>query len=83
MITKFPESGIFFTSDTHFCHKKILEFCDRPWNSIEEHDEALIDNWNSIITPDDTVFHLGDFCFGGAPKWKEILKQLNGHIYLI
>ena len=83
MITKFPESGIFFTSDTHFCHKKILEFCDRPWNSIEEHDETLIDNWNSIITPDDTVFHLGDFCFGGAPKWKEILKQLNGHIYLI
>lgn len=43
----------------------------------------MIDNWNSRIGNDDTVFHLGDFCFGGAPKWKQIREQLNGHIYLI
>ena len=83
MITKFPESGVFFTSDTHFNHEAILRFCDRPFTSIQEHDKVLIDNWNSVVGPEDTVFHLGDFCFGGFPKWKEIREQLNGHIILI
>ena len=73
MITKFPENGVFFTSDTHFNHRAIVNLCKRPFNSIEEHDQALIDNWNSV----------GDFCFGGFPKWKEIRSQLNGHIILI
>ena len=83
MITKFTGDGLFFTSDTHFNHKAIIGFCNRPWKSIEEHDQALIENWNSVVSPDDTVFHLGDFVFGGFPKWKEIVEQLNGHIYLI
>lgn len=83
MITKFTGNGLFFTSDTHFNHANILRFCNRPWESIEEHDQALIENWNSVVSPDDTVFHLGDFVFGGFPKWKEIAEQLNGHIYLI
>lgn len=83
MITKFTGNGLWFTSDTHFKHSKILEFCNRPFNTIEEHDQTLINNWNSVIGPDDTVFHLGDFVFGGFPKWKEIRDQLNGHIILI
>lgn len=83
MITKFSESGIFFTSDTHFNHSNILRFCNRPFSSIEEHDKALIDNWNSVVSPNDTIFHLGDFCFGGSDKWKSIRQQLNGHIILI
>lgn len=83
MVTKFPEEGIWFTSDTHFNHSKIIEFCKRPYSSIEEHDAALIKNWNDLVSPEDTVFHLGDFCYGGAPKWKEIISQLNGHIILI
>lgn len=83
MVTKFPESGVFFTSDTHFGHKNILDFCHRPFSCIEEHDEVLIANWNSVVGPDDTVFHLGDFAFGGYPFWEKIVKQLNGHIILI
>lgn len=83
MITKFTGNGLWFTSDSHFKHSKILEFCNRPFNTIEEHDQTLIHNWNSVVGPDDTVFHLGDFVFGGFPKWKEIRDQLNGHIYLI
>lgn len=83
MLVKYPEEGIYFTSDTHFGHENIIRFCNRPFNSIEEHDKTLIDNWNSIISPDDTVFHLGDFAFGGYPFWKTIREQLNGHIILI
>ena len=83
MITKFPEKGVFFTSDTHFGHDFVRKICNRPWDTIEEHDKGLIDNWNSVVSNEDTVFHLGDFCFGGAPKWKSIREQLNGHIILI
>lgn len=83
MLTKFSGEGLFFVSDTHFNHESILKFCNRPFKSIEEHDRTLINNWNSIIGQDDTVFHLGDFCFGNPSKWQEILSQLNGHIYLI
>ena len=83
MITKFTGDGLWLTSDTHFCHENILRFCKRPFSSIEEHDKVLIDNWNSVIDPEDTVFHLGDFCFGGYPKWIAIREQLNGHIILI
>lgn len=83
MITKFTGDGLWFTSDTHFGHENILRFCQRPWNNIDAHDKALIDNWNYVVKPNDTVFHLGDFCFGGYPKWKEIREQLNGHIILI
>ena len=83
MITKFSGDGLWFTSDSHFNHSAILKFCSRPFNTTEEHDLKLIENWNSVVGPEDTVFHLGDFCFGGRPKWKEIREQLNGHIILI
>lgn len=75
--------NVFFTSDTHFCHGKILEFCNRPFSSVDEMDKKLIENWNSVVGKNDIVFHLGDFCFGGPLKWTNVLDKLNGHIYLI
>lgn len=44
---------------------------------------ALITNWNNKVPPDGLVFHLGDFAWGGYPKWREIREQLNGDIILI
>ncbi len=76
-------SHVFFTSDTHFCHRNIIRFCNRPFKTTEEMDEAMIEAWNRKIGPDDTVFHLGDFCWGGSEKWNDILNRLNGHIHLI
>ena len=46
-------------------------------------DQTLIDNWNSVVGPNDYVFHLGDFCFKGTQYWDNILNQLNGHKFLI
>ena len=83
MVTKYPESGIFFTSDTHFGHSKIIDYCKRPFSSIEEHDKILIQNWNNIVGQDDTVFHLGDFAYGNSQFIDNIIKQLNGNIILI
>lgn len=83
MVTKYPESGIFFISDTHFGHSKIIDYCKRPFSSIEEHDKALIQNWNNTVGQDDTVFHLGDFAYGNSQFIANIIKQLNGNIILI
>lgn len=82
-INKFDGSKVFFTSDTHFCHSNIIRFCHRPFKDAEEMNETIIANWNSVVAPDDHVFHLGDFCFGGAAEWTKILNRLNGKIHLI
>ena len=76
-------SKIFFTSDTHFGHANILEFCHRPFENVEEMNHKLIENWNKKVPEDGLVFHLGDFAWGGYPFWKQIREQLNGHIILI
>lgn len=70
-----------FTSDTHFFHKNILKYCpQRPWESVDEMNEALVENWNSRISPTSVVFHLGDFAFCGSTKMNELLTRLNGKI---
>ena len=80
---KFEEDNLFFTSDTHFSHGNIMGFCSRPFKNIEDMNEQLIANWNRVVPPDGIVFHLGDFCMGGAAEWTKILDCLNGRIYLI
>jgi len=73
----------FFTSDTHFGHAAIIQYCSRPYKSVEEMNQVLIDNWNSKVKKDDIVYHLGDFIFGGSKLWYEIFSKLNGNIVLI
>jgi calcineurin-like phosphoesterase family protein len=80
---KFDGDRVFFTSDTHFYHSNIINFCGRPFKNVEVMNETLIANWNSVVGPDDIVFHLGDFCLGGSAEWTNILNRLNGKIYLI
>lgn len=74
---------IWFTSDTHFSHDNIIRFCNRPFKDVNHMNEVLIENWNSLVQPEDTVFHLGDFAWGGSDVWNKILQRLNGHIHLI
>ena len=81
--TKEEAEHLFFTSDTHFDHKNILKYCKRPFSSVEEMNQGLIDNWNSVVGKDDTVFHLGDVTFGGNTNLIKYVSQLNGHIILI
>lgn len=80
---KYDGRKVFFTADTHFCHRNIISFCSRPFKDVEEMNETIIANWNRTVGPDDTVFHLGDFCLGGSDEWNRILDRLNGRIYLI
>lgn len=77
-----------FTADTHFGHANIIKYTKRPFKSIEHMDRELIRRWNEKVKPEDTVFHLGDFCFkggkeGGLNKYDFYESQLNGKIILI
>lgn len=76
---------IWFTSDTHYGHKKVIEYCNRPFAGVDEMDEALIARWNALVSPDDHVYHLGDFAMGPdlAARTKALRKQLKGKITLI
>ena len=77
------EIKIFITSDNHFNHKNIIKYCDRPFDSVEEMNEAMIERWNETVSKDDVVLHLGDFCKGNVWMIKQIRERLNGTIILI
>lgn len=72
-----------YTSDTHFWHKNIIKYSNRPFNSVEEMNEELIKRWNQRVKPDDEVYHLGDFGFAPIDKLQSIFNQLNGKKYFI
>ncbi len=74
---------LFFTADHHFGHKRILEYSERPFESIEAMDQAMIERWNEKVGPEDEIYHLGDVGLCSPGKLRKILAQLNGKIYLI
>ena len=76
-------SKIFFTADTHFGHKNIIKFSDRPFKTIQEMNEEIIERWNNKVGPDDMVYHLGDVGLCSSSKLRKILDRLNGKIHLI
>lgn len=84
---------IYFTSDTHFYHKAIIGYCNRPipalssvedvTTDVERMNQLLVSNWNSRITNEDEVYFLGDFAFASNTKILGIVKQLKGKKYWI
>lgn len=77
------EKKVFIISDTHFGHGRIIQYENRPFNSTNEMDEEMIKRWNAKVTNNDTVFHLGDFCFSNKEKTANIVSRLNGKKILI
>jgi calcineurin-like phosphoesterase family protein len=76
-------SKVFFTSDTHFGHGNIIKYCNRPFKDVDEMNQALITNWNSVVQPNDIVYHLGDVGFTQPDKLRWILNRLNGSKILL
>lgn len=74
---------VYLISDTHFNHKAIIEYEDRPFKDVEEMNETMIANWNSVISKRDTVIHAGDFGWGNKEIITKLRSRLNGRIILI
>lgn len=74
---------IFFISDTHFCSEAIIKYCNRPFHDAADMNEQMIERWNSVVGPEDTVYHLGDFVMGQSENIPPIINRLNGHIILV
>jgi len=74
---------IYFTADTHFYHDRVIKFSHRPFENLIEMHERLIKNWNDTVKHKDTIYIIGDFCFGNIHEIKKIRSILNGKIILI
>jgi len=74
---------IFLTSDHHFHHRNIIDYCKRPFQTVEEMNARMIQAWNRTLGDDDVVYHLGDFGFGPFDGRKDVFGQLRGHKILI
>lgn len=73
---------LWLISDTHFGHKNIIKFQQRP----ETHEEIMLSEWVWRVREGDQILHLGDVFMGkqGNPKrWAAILSRMPGEKYLI
>ena len=74
----------FFIADTHFGGENIRRYENRPFTTVLEMNEKLIENWNQIVTKEDTVYVLGDFSdYTDAEMDRKILNRLNGNKILV
>ena len=71
-------------SDTHFHHANIIKYSNRPFRDSFHMDETMIENWNSVVRPEDKVYHLGDVYLGKCKNESDVLfSRLNGTKVLI
>lgn len=77
------KSNTWFWADPHFNHMNIIKYCNRPFAGVDEMNEALIENYNSVVGANDDVWCLGDFCFGPKDNLAKIVSRLNGKIRLV
>ncbi len=75
--------GEFITADTHFGHRAMLKFADRPFESVRHMDEELIRRWNNKVPAGAVVYHLGDVSFYDNDRTLELICQLNGTMRII
>lgn len=73
---------IFLSSDHHIYHTRIIEYSNRPFSTVEDMNEALVYNWNTIVSPKDTVYCLGDFSMAFRPV-ETFTPRLMGKKYLV
>lgn len=76
-------SRVFYTADTHFGHKRIIELCERPFTDVDDMNDQLVERWNDVVKhDDDIVFHLGDVT-GGSLAPLEHVRRLRGRKILV
>lgn len=75
---------IWFTGCTHYGHKNIIKLSNRPFSDIEQHDDILINNYNKLVSSDDTCYFLGDFAWNQSfENYKRLFSRLNGKKFFV
>ena len=74
---------IYYISDTHFRDQSIFDKCKRPFESLQDMEETIIQNWNNRINDDDIVYVLGDLVKDDEASAIQIFNKLKGHKHLI
>lgn len=74
---------IWLTSDTHFSHDVEFLYEPRGFTNVKDMNIAIVENWNSVVKPDDEVWHLGDMALGDIDDACKYINQLNGTIHWI
>ena len=72
----------YYISDYHLGHFNALNFDDRPFSTVEEQTETIVDKWNNFITARDDVYLLGDI-FWNNELLVPVLERLAGRKHLI
>lgn len=75
--------SVYFTADTHFGHRRVIDYSQRPFQDVEEMDETLISNWNAVVRRGDSVYHLGDFALCDVERATTIVARLAGQKFLV
>ena len=74
---------IYYTSDLHFGHDRVIQMDQRPFSDVDEMDHALIERWNARVRDGDDVYVIGDFCYRSKHPADWYLRQLRGKKHLI
>lgn len=76
--------GLYVISDTHFGHENIIEFCDRPFDSVKEMNGYILNNWNEEVSYSDTVLFGGDLVHGSdSTHVEEVAEKTAGQLVLL
>jgi calcineurin-like phosphoesterase family protein len=73
----------FFTSDTHFDDEFAIPYFNRPFKSVDEMNSVMVERWNSVVTKNDIVYHLGDFTLADIHHFTNWICRLNGDIRIL
>lgn len=80
---KHKHTNIWFTSDTHFYHSKVIKMCNRPFDDVEDMNESIINNYNKLVKKEDVGIFVGDIFFCSKTKARDIMSRLNGRKILV
>ena len=81
--TLYEDRTVWIWSDTHFFHKNIIHFSERPYTDVNEMNEQMLLNYNEYVQPDDVCIWVGDVGFGNDTKINSIVDQCNGYKILV
>jgi calcineurin-like phosphoesterase family protein len=74
---------IYYTSDLHLCDPRIIDLCERPFNSMSHMEDEIRKKWNNVVRKNDTVYMLGDIAYDNCGDLSEYIMSLNGNKNLI